>query len=131
KLLPEDVLHDGVSGPSTLSLALAEKVTLVPAGLGVFTLKLPGTVTAGAVWSTRFTVTLKLALPVFPCESVAVQVTFVVPTGKLLPEDGLQVGVSGPSWSAFAVAENVTVVPELDAVSAEKSPGTWMTGGAG
>src|SRR5919199_820071 len=72
-LLPEEGLHDGVSEPSTLSFALAEKVTLVPEGSGVFTLKLPGTLTTGAVWSTRFTVTAKLALPVLPCESVAEQ----------------------------------------------------------
>jgi hypothetical protein len=129
KLLPEDGLHVGVSGPSTLSFALAEKVTLVPDGFGVLTLKLPGTLTTGGVWSTRFTVTLKLALPVFPCESVAVQVTFVVPTGKLLPEDGLQEGVSGPSTLSFALAENVTVVPPADSVSTEKSPGTDTTGG--
>ena len=38
------------------------------------------------------TVTVKLAVPTFPAASVAVQVTVVVPTGKLEPEDGEQVG---------------------------------------
>jgi hypothetical protein len=112
-----------------LSFALAEKVTLVPAGLDVFALTPAGTVTTGAVWSARFTVTLKLALPVLPFESVAVQVTCVVPSGNVLPEAGLQVGVSGPSVSSVALAENVTVVPELDSVSTEKSAGTVTTGG--
>src|SRR5436190_1196885 len=89
----------------------------------------PGTVITGAVVSTRFTVTLKLALPVFPCESVAVQVTCVVPTGKVLPDDGLQLAGSGPSLSSVAVAEKVTVAPPLDSVSTEKSAGTDTTGG--
>jgi hypothetical protein len=129
KLLPDDGPQLTGTGPSRLSLALAEKVTLVPDGSGVFTLKLAGTVTTGAVWSTRFTVTLKLALPVFPCESVAVQVTFVVPTGKVLPEDGLQLTGSGPSALSVALAENVTVVPPGDSVSTEKSLGTDTTGG--
>src|SRR5919205_256239 len=129
KLLPEDGLQLGVSEPSTLSFALAEKVTLVPEGSAVFTPKLPGTLTTGAVWSTRFTVTPKLALPVLPCESVALHVTVVVPTGKLLPEDGLQLGVSAPSTLSFALAEKVTVRPPVDSVSTEKSPGTDTTGG--
>ena len=38
------------------------------------------------------TVTVKLAVATFPAKSVAVQVTVVVPTGKLEPEDGEQVG---------------------------------------
>src|SRR5919197_5574842 len=90
-----------------------------------------GTVITGAVVSTRFTMTLKLALPVLPCESVAVHVTCVVPSGNVLPEGGLHVGVSGPSVSSFALAENVTVAPAVDSVSTEKSPGTDTTGGYG
>src|SRR5919197_226114 len=96
-VLPEEGLQLTGTGPSTLSVALAEKVTVVPDVSDVFTLKLPGTLTTGGVWSTRFTVTLKLALPVLPWESVAVQVTFVVPSGKVLPEGGLQLTGSGPS----------------------------------
>jgi hypothetical protein len=96
--------------------------------LDVFTLKFPGTLITGAVWSTRFTVMLKLALPVLPCESVAVHVTFVVPTGKVLPEAGLQVGVIAPSALSVALAENVTVAPPVDSVSTEKSLGTFTTG---
>src|SRR5919199_6669565 len=128
-LLPEDGLQLGVSAPSTLSLAPAKNVTLVPEGSGLFPLRLPGTLTTGGVWSTRFTVTAKLALPVFPCESVALHVTVVVPTGKLLPEDGLQLGVSAPSTLSFALAEKLTVRPPVDSVSTEKSPGTDTTGG--
>src|SRR5918911_2109918 len=128
KLLPDAGLHDGVSGPSTLSLALAEKVTFVPDGSGVGTLKLPGTLTTGAVWSTRFTVTLKLALPVLPCESVAVQVTVVVPTGKVLPEDGLQLTGSGPSRLSLALALKVTTAPPALCVLVTMSLGTLTTG---
>jgi hypothetical protein len=129
KVLPEDGLQLTGTGPSTLSFALAENVTLVPEVLGVFTLKLAGTLTTGGVWSTRFTVTLKLALPVLPWESVAVHVTFVVPIGKVLPEDGLQLTGSGPSTLSFALAENVTAVPPVDSLSTEKSAGTLTTGG--
>jgi hypothetical protein len=64
-----------------------------------------GTVITGAVVSTRTTVIVKLLCAVFPCESVALHVTVVWPTGNLLPEDGLQDGVSGPSTLSFALAE--------------------------
>src|SRR5919201_330441 len=101
----------------------------MPDGSGVLRLKLAGTVITGGVASTRFTVTLKFALPVFPCESVAVQVTFVVPTGNVLPEAGLQFAGSGPSTLSFALAEKVPVFPPVDSVSTEKSPGTVTTGG--
>ena len=59
----------------------------------------------GAVVSTRTTVTVKLFWALLPWESVALQVTIVGPTGNLLPEAGLQVGVSGPSTLSFALAE--------------------------
>jgi hypothetical protein len=64
-----------------------------------------GTVITGAVVSTRTTVIVKLLCAVFPCESVALHVTVVWPTGNLLPEDGLQDGVSGPARKRFALAE--------------------------
>ena len=58
----------------------------------------------GGVVSTRFTVTLKVPLVEFECESVAVHVTVVVPTGNVLPEAGLQLGVIAPSRLSVAVA---------------------------
>ena len=57
------------------------------------------------------TVTSKLALPVLPAASVALQVTVVAPRGKVLPEAGLQVGVRAPSTSSVALALKVTTAP--------------------
>ena len=54
------------------------------------TTRLGGVVSAT---SSKMTVTVKLAVPVFPAASDAVQVTVVVPTEKLEPEDGEQVGL--------------------------------------
>src|SRR5919108_683283 len=91
----------------------------MPVSLVAFTKLAGGTTIRGGVVST--TVTSKLAEAVFPCESVAVhvtlvlpsgkvfpepgvQVTVVVPTGKLLPDAGLHVGVRSPSTTSWAVA---------------------------
>ncbi len=95
------------------------------------TVLLPGgdTVTTGGVVSTNDTVTLKLALPVFPAASVAVHATVVWPTGNVSPEWWLHDGVSDPSTLSLAVgAEKVTTAPEPDVV-ATWSPGTLTTGG--
>jgi len=51
------------------------------------------------------TVTVKLQLAVFPFESVAVQVTVVVPLLKVDPEAGLQVVVTPPPQLEVAVGE--------------------------
>src|SRR2546423_8122878 len=88
-----------------------------------------GTATTGAVVSTRTTVTVKLFCAVFPCESVALHVTVVWPTGNLLPEDGLHDGVSAPSTLSLALAEKVTVVPDGSGVLRLKLAGTVTTGG--
>jgi hypothetical protein len=80
-------------------------VTTAPEGSGVLRLKLAGTVSTGAVVSTRFTVTVKLFCDVFPCESVAVHVTVVWPSGNVLPDAGAQLGVTGPSRLSVALAE--------------------------
>src|SRR5205807_3558272 len=103
-LLPEAGLHVGAIAPSTLSCALAEYVTVAPDGSGVLRLKLAGTVITGGVVSTRFTVTVKPFCALLPCESVAVHVTLVGPSGKVLPDAGVQLGVSGPSRLSFALA---------------------------
>ena len=65
-----------------------------PAELEVEFVMLDGTVIVGGVVSMTICVivTTKLAVPTFPAASVAVQVTVVVPTGKLEPEGGEQVG---------------------------------------
>ena len=53
--------------------------------------------------SSKTTVTVKLAVPTFSAASDAVQVTVVVPTGKLEPEDGEQVGPEVTPKSSDAV----------------------------
>jgi hypothetical protein len=56
----------------------------------------------GAVVSA--TITLNVADFEFPCASVAVQWTGVVPSGKVPPDAGAQVGVTGPSTRSKADA---------------------------
>jgi hypothetical protein len=130
KVLPEAGLQLTGTGPSTLSFALAEKVTVVPPVDSVSTEKSSGTVTTGAVVSLIVTVTVKEAEPVFPCESVALHMTVVVPTGNLLPDEGLHVGVSGPSTMSFAVASPyVTVVPLGSLVDVDTFDGAMTVGG--
>src|SRR5947207_11196654 len=76
---------------------------------GRFSTMLAGGVTSGGVWST--TVTFWLDVAVLPTASVAVQITSVVPTGKVLPE-GLRVTVTTPQLSLAAGAVKVTVVSQ-------------------
>src|SRR5919201_43276 len=83
----------------------------------------------GGVVSTSVTVTLKLPVALFPCLSVAEQVTVVVPTGNLLPESGLQSTGTDPSRLSVAVAENVTTLPLGSVVVVLMSPGRDSTGG--
>ena len=73
-----------------------------------------GTFTTGGVVSpvdSSVTVTVNTAVPIFPAASVAVQVTFVVPTGKLDPEGGEQVGPEVTPILSNAVTLNVLVAP--------------------
>ena len=74
------------TGPSTRSFADATKLTTAPETLVAVTVMSAGNVNAGGVVST--TVTLKLAVPVFPFVSVAVQLTVVIPSGKVVLESG-------------------------------------------
>src|SRR5215831_1957747 len=60
------------------------------------------------------TVTVKLQLPISPCELVAVQITVVTPTGKACGEviglpPAVQVGVSAPSHWSVAVTVKLLV----------------------
>ena len=50
---------------------------------------------AGQVIVQGTTVTVKLQLAVLPAQSQAVQVTVVVPTGKVEPDGGVQVATPG------------------------------------
>jgi hypothetical protein len=87
--------------PSTRSEAEAEKVTTAPA-LEACTVISDGMFNFGGVVST--TVTWKEAEPVLPALSVAVHVTLVEASGKVEPEDGVQIGVMEPSTRSEAVA---------------------------
>src|SRR5206468_3669203 len=86
-----------------------------------------GTVTTGAVVST--TVTVKVADPVLSLLSVAEQVTVVTPSGKVLPDGGVQVAVIEPSTASLAVAVNVTTAPAGPVASVTMLLGTVITGG--
>jgi hypothetical protein len=88
--------------PSTLSVADAEYVKIAPAGPVASTVAFADTVTTGAVLSA--TVTVNEAEPVLPCVSVAVQVTVVVPSGKVEPLAGAQVTATTPSMLSVAEA---------------------------
>ena len=74
------------------------------------------------------TVTVKLAVATFPAKSVAVQVTVVVPTGKLEPEDGEQVGPEVTPVSSDAVTLNVIVLPAELEVEDVELDGTLTVG---
>jgi hypothetical protein len=76
-------------------LTVAEQV---PAG--AFAVMFAGHVTVGAM--TSLTVTVNVQVPVLPDASVAVQVTVVVPTGKLEPDAGAHMTVGVPQLSVPA-----------------------------
>lgn len=113
--------------PSTMSVAVAEKVTVAPDGPVASTVIFAGTVTVGGVVSR--TVTVKDALPVLPAASVAEQFTVVVPNGNVLPEGGTQVGVIAPSTMSEALAEKLTTAPDEPVASTVIFEGTVTVGG--
>src|SRR5439155_26599190 len=75
-----------------------------------------------------FTVTVKAQLEVLPCASVAVLVTVVVPTAKLLPLAGLFDTVT-PGQLSVAVTLNVTLLlPAPGAASTTMFAGQVIAG---
>ena len=100
---PEVGVHDTLRAPLTKSVALAVNVTVAPDALVASTTLLAGNESDGAVVSR--TVTVNVALPAFPEESVAVHVTVVVPSGNVEPEAGVHTAVNEPSTLSVAVAE--------------------------
>ncbi len=102
KVLPEAGTQSATRLPSTRSRAEALKVTMAPEGPVAGVVMSPGTVTTGSVVST--TRTWKVAEPVLPAASVALQVTSVSPSRKVPPETGRQVGARAPSTSSEAEA---------------------------
>ena len=90
---PELWLHDTASLlKSTMSEADVEKVAAALDGPVASTVFEAGTVTTGFVVST--TVTVNEAVLVFPCVSVALQLTVVVPNANVEPDAGVQLSVA-------------------------------------
>ena len=112
--------------PSTLSSAVASYVTINPSPDSMELIE--DIVITGGFVSTKIISTVNDFVAVFPAESVAVQVTVVVPTGKRNPDGGSQVGVMLPSTSSFDIALNVTEVNSSDD-SMVVFEGTEITGG--
>ncbi len=80
----------------------------------------------GAVVS--WTVMWKDADELFPCESVAVHATVVVPSGNVEPDAGVQPDVATGSSGSENVTVYVTARPAADVASATMSDGTTMSG---
>jgi len=125
-VLPEEGAQTSVGVGSIASTALAVYVTTAPDGLVACTVMFAGTVTTGGVVS--WTVTENDPEPVLLCASVAVQLTVVVPTGKVPPEEGEHKGAIGPSTMSEAEAENVTTAPEGPVAGVVMLPGTETEG---
>src|SRR2546428_486065 len=112
----------------TLSVQVPVTACAAPIGPVASAIRLSaGTLIAGGVVSR--TVTVKLALPVLAWASVAEQFTVVVPSAKVEPEAGLQLGVSGPSTMSAAEALNVTAAPAELVASVVMFAGTVTAGG--
>ena len=82
-------------------MAEVSKLTTAPAESVTSFVIFPGRVRVGAPVS--LTITWKAEDPVFPCESVALQVTVVFPIGKVEPDGGAQVTETEPSTLSVAV----------------------------
>jgi hypothetical protein len=125
---PEAGVHVTVGLAVTASVAVAVNVTTAVPLLPAVALMFAGTVSLGAVVSC--TVTLNDLLVWRPPESVALQVTWVVPSGKTEPEVFVQLTAGGfGSWASVAVAVNVTTAPLADVASTVMFDGTVTTGG--
>lgn len=83
-VLPEGGIHVTVNEPSTISFAVAVKLTTAPAALVASTVMSAGSNRVGAVVSC--TVMVKLPALELPAWSVEVQETVVIPSGKVEPE---------------------------------------------
>jgi hypothetical protein len=98
---PEAGVQAGARVPSTASLAAASNATAAPSGPVASTANGGGSASTGGLVSR--TVTRKVALPAVPCASSAEQETVVVPTGKLLPDTGVQASEATASSGSDAL----------------------------
>jgi hypothetical protein len=133
----DEVIAEPMFVPSTLNCTLAIE-TMLSEAVAVRVTDDPATVapldgavidTFGAVVSLTVTVNeLRAALPAL---SVAVQVTVVTPSAKVLPDAGLQETESVPSTLSVAVGvAYVTAAPEADVAETLMFDGVpLMTGG--
>jgi hypothetical protein len=102
KVDPDSGVQTTATCPSIASRAEAVKVALAPAALVASTATFAGRISTGAVPSA--TVTVKVPEVAFPAASVAVQLTVVVPIGKVEPDAGVQIAATGPSIASRADA---------------------------
>jgi hypothetical protein len=98
-----------------LSVAVTLKVRLLKHRPGAaFTVRFAGQVICGG-W-VSLTVTAKLHVALLPCASVAVLVTVVVPTAKLLPLAGTLTTLT-PGQLSVAVTTKVTLLEQVPAAA--------------
>jgi hypothetical protein len=102
KRLPDAGVQETL-GTLAASVALTVYETTAPLGLVASTARSVGSDSTGAVVST--TITTKLAVPVLPAASVAVQVTMVLPSGNVAPEGVSQLTTGAGSTLSVAEAE--------------------------
>src|SRR2546427_9139309 len=124
---PDDGLQVAATGPSTVSVASAEKEIAAPPDPVASATMAPGIVRAGGVVSTTWMV--NAAEAVLPWPSVAWQLTVVAPNPKIELEAGVQTGVRLPSTRSWAVAVKVAVAPDAPVASIVVSSGTINVGG--
>src|SRR3989441_3586589 len=124
---PDDGLQVAATGPSTVSVASAEKEIAAPPDPVASATIAPGIVRAGGVVSPTWMV--NAAEAVLPWPSVAWQLTVVAPNPKIEPEAGVQTGVRLPSTRSWAVAVKVAVAPDAPVASIVVSSGTINVGG--
>jgi hypothetical protein len=129
KLSPDEWSHVTDGAGSTRSVAVTEKGTFAPEALVASAVTALGTDNVGGVESTRLTVTLNVALPVFG-PSLAVHKTDVVPTEKFEPEVGEHVTGGEPATASVALAAPYdTAVPPGSPVVTVTGAGGVTTGG--
>jgi len=128
KVLPEGGTERIAGVGSHQSVAVGVNVTTSPAGLVHSTVKSVGQVTAG--WVVSSTVTSKVHCEELPEASVAVTVTVVVPSAKMLPDGGVDTMAGAGSQTSVAVGVKLTTAPAGLAHSAVTSAGHVTKGGS-
>jgi hypothetical protein len=108
-VLPEAGVHMIVGVESHVSLAMGVNITVAPDGLVHSWVMLDGQVIDGGVVSTTCTVNMQLEGD--PTPLLAVQVTVVIPIGKVLPDAGLHITIGTGHPVAVGVLK-VTTLPD-------------------